>query len=280
MSYSIGCDTGYWITHRGQYARVVTPHPPAHCVGKACGFVHPPRPLLVRTGNKIAVVPPHPNDVPGKPPLNLKNAIIMASFKPGQSTERVAEGSTQSAKILGKSADAAYRDSVSQTLRAEAPDIRAHLLQEAIPEKLSASSAHSIAAIKYDYKSRNFVMPDSRGANVKAKSVLLGGINSHGKIDTFVSSHSSRYASSFAHSSEASSYRGGDIGSGHAFGSSVGGGGFSAHAGGSSSAGSHSSGSFGGGSSGGGHSSGGGGMSASGASGGGASSGGGGGRAH
>jgi hypothetical protein len=130
--YSVACDYGYWIRRR-HYVRVVNRGRPPGCVGAKC-VVHAPRPVWVRVGNRIGLVPPHPNDVKGKPPINLKEGILIPPSKPGERIERVALAPSQKVTVLDK-APREVPSAVNQALHVSAPEIYAHLLQEAFPTR-------------------------------------------------------------------------------------------------------------------------------------------------
>ena len=250
---SLVCN-GYWIPTHRRYARVVHRRPPPGCVGDRC-TVRAPRPVLVRVGKRVGFVPPHPNDVKGKPPINLKEGILIPRSKPGERFERVALEPSQKVTVLDKAREVPS-EPVDPALRVPAPEIHAHLLQEAFSTRSLSLEARQVPQISYDYKSHHFVTPGSAAARGKSQEVAVGGIDSHGKIGSFADGHSGVYARSFAHSEAVASYRGGygstDSGGGH----------HSGYSSGSSSSGSHSSGSgpYGGGSA---HSSSGGSVSSS-----------------
>ena len=235
--YSVVCNNGYWIRSPRRYVRVAT----RGCVGGKC-VVHAPRPVWVRMGKKVGFVPPHPNDVKGKPPINLKEGILIPPSKPGEGIERVALEPSQKVTVLDKPPREVQSEPVNPALRVSAPEIHAHLLQEAFPTR--SLSARAVPQITYDYKSHHFLTPASAGAGGKSKAVPVGGIDSHGKIASFADGHSGAYAHSFARSAAVASYRG-------AYGSTYSGGGHNSGSSGSYSSGSHSSGSgsYGGGSS-------------------------------
>lgn len=232
------CYPGYWISCQGHYARVVTPQPPPPCRKTHCKSPHPRHPVWVRAGNKVGFVPPHPKDVKGKPPLNLKNGIIIPQPNPRQPVQLVPSESSTKIRVL-KEAPKEYRAASSVA----APEIRAHLLAEATRERpLSGEPLKS--QISYDYKSQRFVMAGDSIKGTKSGAVALGGISSSGRVASFAGGHSYGSAQSFPHGGSAGSYGGGGHGSGsyssgsHSSGSS---------SSGSSSSSSHSSGGGGGG---------------------------------
>lgn len=260
--YSISCENGYWISYRRHFARVITPQAARHCEGAKCKPIHAPRPVWVRLGNRIGLVPAHPNDVKGKLPVNLKEGVLIPPSKPGERIERVVIEPSQKVTVFDKTPREFRSEWFSQALRVSAPEIQEHLVQEGALKSSFSLSARATPPITYDYKSHQFLMPASAVAGTKSGSreVAVGGIDSHGKVASFADGHSRAYAQSFGSSEVAASYRGGSYSSsGHGgYGSGYSGGGHGSGYSGSYSGGSHSSGSgsYSGGSS---HSSGGGG---------------------
>lgn len=276
--YPTSCENGYWIPYRRHFARVITPQVPRHCESARCKPIHAPRPVWVKAGNRVGFVLAHPNDVKGKPPVNLKEGMLIPPSKPGERTERLTVELSQKVTVFDRMPREFRGEPFGQGLRVRAPEIHAHLVLETARESSAALSAHAARSITYDYKSHHFLMSASTVAGTKSVSreVPVGGIDSHGKVGSFADGHSRAYAQSFARSEAAASYSGGSYSAGGqgSYGSGYSSGGHSGYSSGSYSSGSHSSSS---GSSGGGysHSSSGGGWSSgssSGSSGGGSSS--------
>jgi hypothetical protein len=246
-AYSNSCWNGVWIHHHGHYARVLTPRKPPVCLlGTACKRVHPPRPVWVRAGNKVGFVPRHPNDVKGKPPINLKNGIVLPPAKPGEPVQRVALDSSQKIKILDHAPREFQRESVAHALPVSAPEIRGHLMQEVTRGKSLTVANRADPHIVYDYKSQKFMMLASAVAGAKVKEVPVGGISSSGKVGSFADGRSIHYAQSFGRTSAAASYNGGGHNSGSGNGGGRGAGSYSSsssYSGGGGNSGSHASGS-------------------------------------
>lgn len=222
-SYARSCENGYWIPYRRHFARVVTPQLPRHCAGAKCKPIHAPRPVWVRAGKRIGFVPAHPKDVKGKPPINLREGIVIPPFRPGERTERVALEPSQKVSVLDKAPREFRGKSLDQALHVPAPEIHTHLVQEAARESSLSLSAHATSPITYDYKSHHFLMPASTFAGEKSKEVPVGGIDSHGKIDSFADGRHSSFAQAFGsgsgHGGYSSGYSGGGHGSGYSSGS-------------------------------------------------------------
>jgi hypothetical protein len=246
-SFSDSClQHGVWIHHQGRYARVLTHRVPPVCIGKGCKVVHPPRPVWVRVNGKLGFVPRHPNDVKGKPPVNLKNGVVIPPAKPGEPPQHLVWDPSQKVKFLDKTPREFRSESTPHLPLAAAPKIQAHLMQEATPAKPLAAASHASSHIVYDYKSHNFMMPANTSAGAKSREVAVAGITAHGGVRSFADGRSDHYAESFGRSTAAASYSGGGHNSGSYSSSSSyshgGGGSGSSYSGGGGSSGSHSSG--------------------------------------
>lgn len=242
---SMGCNTGFWIRRHDRYARIITP-PPRNCHVARCGPIHPPRPVWVRQGSRIGVVPAHPEDEKGHPPLNLKNGVVVPPRRSGERAQILPLESSRGIKLSDKPPGESSRSSEISRFEAPAPAIRAHLVQEGLQTKAPSFQLAAVPPIRYDFASHNFKMEGKAGAGAGSGYTLMGGINRHGEVNSFADGRSMKYAESFARSPAVASYRGGSFGSGRGFASNSSGGGAAGHSGGSFSAASHSSGSGGG----------------------------------
>ncbi len=225
-SYSTSCQDGFWIHHHNHFVRVLTLRTPPGCTGKGCRPVHPPHPFWVKAGGKVGLVPRHPNDVKGKPPINLKNGILIPPSKPGEPLQHVALDSSQKVKILDKAPKEFQSGFVARAVPVSHPEISGYLMQDFLRGKTAMAANHADSHIVFNYKSQKFMMPAASGAGAKAREVPVGGIASNGKVASFADGHSGRYAESFARSGVAGSYGGGARFSGsYSSGSSYSGGG-------------------------------------------------------
>ena len=229
------CYQRSWIHHHGHYAMVLPPSPPK-CLGKQCKPVvhpvHPPHPVLVRVGDRVGFVPRHPGDVKGKPPINLKNGILLAPAKLGEPPQRIAWNPSHKLTFIERTARGWNERIAPRPVLASAPEIRAHLMQELARGSSFSNAKLANSQIVYDYKTQKFMMPKAAPSGAKAREVPVGGITSSGKVATFASERPGHYAESFARTTAAATYNGGGSSGSHSFSS-------------------HSSGSFSGGSSGG-----------------------------
>jgi hypothetical protein len=237
------CHAGSWVHRRHHYSWVA---------GHKRHHIPPVR--WVKSGNKVAIVPIHPYDVKGRPPINRKVEVFALNNKNGLSVERVKFQPGHTIEEL-KSPPREYRNAHLPPLtRIGAPHMEAHAMRDGL-------RGGNLAGVKgvplgFDSKLQSFTMAKDVVHSGRTVTVSAPVTNRTGTLQA----------------------RGGTFAGVHG-GFSNGGGG--AHSGGGfSGSGSHGGGgSSGGGFSGGGgsHGGGGGGGSSAGSSGGGASGGGGGG---
>jgi hypothetical protein len=159
----------------------------------------------------VGFVPSHPDDVNGKPPINLKNGIILVPTKSGEAPQRVAWDSAQKLTYLNVSPREMQRRFSTRSIAVAPPLIRAQLTRETSRAISLSAANHAVPPITYDYKSQKFMMLSGTGA--KAERVPVAGIASNGRVETFASNQSGRYAESFGHTSAGASYSGGSSGS-------------------------------------------------------------------
>jgi FecR protein len=245
---NMACFPGDWIYRHRHYVRVIPTRPRPVC--KRCVRVHPPV-YWVRAGGKVGIVPRHPNDVAGKPPLNLKHGIFVPPAKTGEPFEHLDWDPSQKVKILEKPPKEFQGATMNHLPAASAPIIKAHLVEEATRPKAPTAANHLNPEIAYDYKTQKFMLSDHSPGEAKSRGVAVGGITPHGGVSSFAGAHSARYAGEMARSGVVTAYAGGGGGSGsYSSGSSYSGGGHSSgsySSGSSSSAGSSSHSSGGGG---------------------------------
>jgi hypothetical protein len=140
--------------------------------------------------------------------LNLKYGIIVPPAKPGGPVQRVAVDSSQKVKMLDKTPGEFQRGFLTHALPVSAPEIRAHLMQDATHGQSIMAANHADSHIVYDYKSQKFMMSAAPVAGAKPREVPVGEIASNGRVASFADGHSYRYADSFSRSSAAASYNG------------------------------------------------------------------------
>jgi hypothetical protein len=203
----MACHQGEWLYHHGHYAMVVSSKPHPHCKLQACKKVHPPV-HWVKTGGKLGFVPAHPNDVKGKPPLNLKHGIFVPPAKPGEPFQRVDWDPPQKLKVLEKAPKEFQGGSAPHLAAASAPKIEAHLMQEKVSAKSPAAASPGNPRITYDYKSKQFLLAENSTGGAKSKGVPVGGITAQGGVSSFADGHSTKYEGEIARSGVATAYTG------------------------------------------------------------------------
>ena len=265
--FRTGCFHHHWVWVAGPPRR----KPPVH-------IVHVPR--------GIGIVPRHPLDQKGKPPINAKDGILVLTAEKGKLQGRI---EMPPAKALHYRDDRLNGFSGKKDLLAAIPKVPAPVIQGRIMEpKIETSgklgwemtSKAQGNAIRYDYKGKGFVerpaSGNAPGRNEGGRPVVVARVGSNGVSGGVTTGRGGAGGSSHSGgnfgSGAAGGHSGSSFGSGHASGSSGGG-----HANGGSSGG-HTSGGSGGGYSGG--SSGGGSHAGGGASSSGSASSGGGGASH
>src|SRR4029077_9827997 len=141
----------------------------------------------------------------GKPPLNLRNGVIVPPSKPGQPIRLLALDSSEKISVLDR-APTQFQSGLSfHAAAVTAPEIHARLALENTRQS-SLVAANRLTAITYDYKSHTFTMLGSSAPGSHSKPVAVGGITSSGKIASFADGHSSTYVESFGRTSAAGSY--------------------------------------------------------------------------
>jgi len=227
---------------------------------------HPPV-HHIHMRHRDITVPRHPNDVKGKPPLNLKYGGFTANAKNGETITHVAFDPSEKFKEVNDAPMGVSGQRFMELRPAGRPQIEGHFRMESGPWVWSASAKNwvqtSATKIPYDYKSHQFVRPGTMVAGHMTPAAPLGAMNSKG---TFTEGGVRNPSTGRV---------GGSGGGSHGSGGGNGGG---SHGGGGGGGGSHSGGGGGGGGShGGGGGGGGGGSHGGGGGGGGGSHGGGGG---
>jgi hypothetical protein len=247
------CHAGSWVQRRHHYCWVA---------GHKRHHIPPVR--WVKSGNKVAVVPIHPYDVKGRPPINRKEEVFALNNKNGLSVERVKFQPGHTIEEL-KSPPREYRNAHLPPLtRIGAPHMEAHVMRDGL-------RGGNLAGVKgvplgFDSKLQSFTMAKDVVHSGRTVTVSAPVTNRTGTLQT----RGGTFAGVHGGFSNGGGARagGGFSGSG-----SHGSGGFSSGGGSHASGGSSAGGSSGGG--GGFHGGGGGGGSSAGSSGGGASGGGG-----
>jgi len=239
-----GCHTG----KRGGSGKCHPPHRKVWVVGqkKRSGSF-----LRVKVGRGVGLIPRHPRDVAGKPPLNAKDGVLTLHKKDGTEVMQI-KTAPQTLRMRSDLPGALEGKWAWSLPRVGKPVIEGKLMQGTI---VSASRTASLAgnqknqeSIRFDYKSQNFITrsggtTSERGSGRPVVVASLGSISGSGG--------GSRSGYGGGYSGGGGGSRGAGGGGSHSSGGGYGGGG--SHGGGGSSGGggggSHSGGGGGGGSS-------------------------------
>ena len=245
------CHAGSWVQRRHRYCWVA---------GHKRHHIAPVR--WVKSDHKVGVVPLHPFDVKGRPPINRKETVFAFNNKNGLTIERLKFEPGKPIQELKSPPREFHTAHLAPLSRAEAPHMEAHVMKDGLRGgRLTATRG---VPLTFNAKQQTFNM--SKEVNHGTKM---------GTVSTPVTNHGGTLQA-----------RGGSFPGGHGTfnggGGSHGGGigGSGAHGGGGSGGGGSHGGGGGGGSGGGGSHGGGGGGGGGGSSGGGSSAGGGGGGGH
>lgn len=279
------CYAGSWIPREreehfgchagkgGHHGNCQPPHRKKWVVGPR---VHGGSFLRVKVGRHVGLIPKHPLDVPGKPPLNAKDGVLTLHKKDGQEIVHL-KSAPQSLRMLNSWPGPIEEKWARSLPKVEKPVIEGRLLNGmAGSGKLTVAQAGNQKErddIRFDYKSQNFVARSGgagggRGSQRPVVVASLGSVSGYGGGSR--SGYGGGYSGSSGGShSSGGGHSGGGGGGSHGGGGGSGGGGSHGGGGSSGGGGGGSHGGGGGGSSGGGSSSGGGGGSSSSSSGGG-----------
>jgi hypothetical protein len=236
-------------------------------------------------------VPWHPRDVPGRPPINLKKGVLVASVKNPRFYEMVPASELKHVAEMRITPNEFQRPVASRLAPAERPQIHARLFSESLHDR---PITEPTAPITLDFAKHSFVREPASAADRTRAAVVVARVDSQGGLKATSGSFGSRGVPESSHAAwgfasgtrsdrslglsggAQGSFSSGRASGGTGFGHGSNGSGAYGGAGHGSSGGDHGSGSDGGKPSGGGHSSSGGGEGGHSSGGGGGYSGGGG----
>jgi hypothetical protein len=260
------CHAGTWIYCRHRYAWVAGSRRHHHCP------VH-----WVKDGRKVAYVPIHPKDVPGKLPLNREHGVFTISNKLARSVVWARLDPGREVKLLSAPPKEFRNADVPVLSRAASPQVQAHHLGDVVTARKASDVREAGTRLTFDHRSQSFMLDKHDGQGMRSNSERAvfsnrmgslqargGSVDVHGNYSSHVSggsnnggggSHSGGGSRSGGFSGGSGASHGGGFSGGggsHAGGGFSGGGGGSHGGGGSSGGGSSSSASSSAGSTGGG----------------------------
>jgi len=132
---------------------------------------HRPPFRWVKNGRSTGFVPLHPHDVAGKPPLNLKNGIVVPN-KDNRSAEFLPFNASKKVEPLA-TAPKEFRDLPFPTLtHADPPHMEGHAIKDVSLAGRSGTIKPAGIPITFDNKSHNFMLPEHIIKNGKSTTVL------------------------------------------------------------------------------------------------------------
>jgi len=119
---------------------------------------------FVKTKHGIGIVPRHPNDKPGRAPVNAKNGVMVLAMAKGHLQSGVepipSHGLTMESHMPGEILRSVQHE-VETAPRVERPMIQAKMAESFLPKGLAPEehgvAAKNVTAIRFDYHSGNFV---------------------------------------------------------------------------------------------------------------------------
>ncbi len=242
------CHAGTWIYRRHRYAWVAGGRRHHHCP------VH-----WVKDGRKVAYVPIHPKDVPGKLPLNREHGVYTISNKLARSVEWARLDPGREVKLLNAPPKEFRNADVPVLSRAASPQVQAHHLADVAAARKASDARGAGTRLTFDHRSQSFMLDkhDTQGMRNNSERAVFsnrigslqaraGSVDVHGNYSNHVSggrnyggggSHSGGFSSGAGNSHGGGGFSGGG-GASHSGGGFSGGGGGSHSGGGSSGGGS------------------------------------------
>jgi hypothetical protein len=183
---------------------------------------------FVKVKHGIGIVPRHPLDVKGKPPINAKSGILVLVAQKGKLQAGVQPTPSKGIQLRANPPSGPERGLMGSAPRVAPPVIQARLAEAMLPHDalgiVRTGEQKNLTDIRYDYKSQAFVS-HAGGGNVHAGVAHVGS----GATDTAnvqLGGHGSTVGSGGSHVSNGSSNggshgsAGGNGGAGHSGGTS------------------------------------------------------------
>ncbi len=185
--------------------------------------------VRVRMGKKVGFIPKHPLDVKGKPPLNVKDGVLMFHEKGGQGVMKI-KAPPKDLRIVDNLPPGREANWAKNLPKVEKPVIEGWLLKGGLgSERLNAlqnANQKGQLSIRYDYKAGDFAVFGNRAASSRgdARPLVLAYLGASQGIGS-----GSRWGSSGGNSGSGGGWRGSGSSGGHSGG---GGSGTGSHGGG------------------------------------------------
>ncbi len=137
---------------------------------------------FAKVRNGIGIVPKHPLDVKGKMPINAKSGILVLVAEKGRLQAAVQPIPGKGIQVVTSPQSGIEREWMASASRAAQPEIQGKLVEAIVPrETLGAersSEQKNVTAIRYDFKSRDFV--GGSGAAGNAHPEVIAHVESGG----------------------------------------------------------------------------------------------------
>ena len=210
------CHTGGWVHMRNHYVWVV---------GRKRHHLGPGR--WVKCGHTVALVPIHPWDAKGRPPLNRKEEVLALNHKNGLRFERARLNPTGPVKLLN-APPKEFNKAIYPTLaRAEEPRMEAHALKDAFVAKNAGNKGATVRPagipLSFDHKSQSFMMTQHGMQGNRAVTRAVPFDNHGGNLQARAGNFSGSSGSRSGNSGGSGGYRGGSSGGSSGGGSRSGG---------------------------------------------------------
>jgi hypothetical protein len=178
------CHAGGWVHMRNHYVWVA---------GHKRHHLGPGR--WIKNGRHVALIPIHPWDAKGRPPLNRKEEVLALNHKNGLRFERLKLDPAGPIKLLN-APPKEFNKAIYPTLaRAEEPHMEAHMLKDAFLAKNAGNPGAALKPVgiplSFDHKTQSFMLVrrtmqgnrpvtqsvpfDNRGGTLQERAGNFGG---------------------------------------------------------------------------------------------------------
>jgi FecR protein len=149
------CHAGTWVHRRHHYAWVAGAkkhhHPPVH---------------FVKAGRSVAMVPIHPRDVKGKPPINGQHEVFALVDKKSMTVEPLRLDAGKEVKTVTSAPKEFEKPNFTPLARAQAPQLETRLVKDGLSPRSGTEAKAAGTTLTFDRKSQSFTL---------AQQVMQGG---------------------------------------------------------------------------------------------------------